>query len=228
MVLKLYTINCNRRNNSSTNHDIEMLRKVFNLRYQVYHDEMGVVPENPEKEISDIFDFIPYTWNFLVADDDEPVGVLRLTKYSDEYGLPIFYSSKELKNQLDKKINLYERIKNGSVFSEGSRFVVSKDYRRRSTGGKSLVSSILAINFYDECKKVGITDILIVANPNQINLYKKVGFEEIGKKIDELTGIDSPIMYAKLDGGFKQFMMDLKFKLAKKMVYRIPNNSIYI
>lgn len=73
--------------------------------------------------------------------------------------------------------------------------------------------------------------MLIVINPKLENMYKEIGFKIIGKKIDELTNIESPIMYAERKDVEKFFRKLEKFLYLKQLWYgmgRIPKYHIYL
>ncbi|NVM56002.1 MAG: GNAT family N-acetyltransferase, partial [Candidatus Helarchaeota archaeon] len=179
MKLRVYTLNS--RNGLKSDAKNELLRYVFRVRYRVYHDEMGVIPENPERELYDEYDFIEPTSIFLAIDGSKPVGTMRLTRYSERYKLPIF---KNFENELKNMFNIHGRIREGRKFAEASRFTVLEDYRL----GRSCVPAILTCMMYDRCVEDGITDLMIVANPGQQKLYENAGFEVFGVKKELLTG----------------------------------------
>lgn len=201
MNLSLYILNS--RDGLQPDIKNELFRSALKVRYQVYHDEMNVVPENPEKELYDKFDFIDPTCIFLALDHHKPVGTMRLTEYSKGNKLPLFKDFEEiLENQLD----FYNRIKEGEKFAEASRFTVLKEYR----SGKSYVFSFLTCIMHDQCVDNGVTDLVIVANPRQLKLYEAAGFKVFGNNKDRLTGIESPAMYTKVEDDFGQFVKYLK------------------
>lgn len=120
----------------------QILRSAFALRYKVYCEEMGVVQPNEERMLYDEFDFTPNSYIFVATDDSKkPIGTVRLTKYSEKEKIPLFTSNEKLVEEIIKKINFYEKINDGRIFSEASRFVINKDYRKEATKGKSLVSA---------------------------------------------------------------------------------------
>lgn len=216
MNLIVYTLNS--RNGLKPDIKNDLLRGVFRVRYQVYHDEMKVVPENPERELYDEYDFIEPTSIFLSLVGSKPVGTIRLTRYSERYKLPIFKNfEKELKNMFD----ICERIKAGRKFAEASRFTVLEDYRL----GRSCVPSILTCMMYDRCVEDGVRDLFIVANPGQLKLYENAGFKAFGIKKDPLTGIESPAMLAEVKDGFGQFIKYLRPTLKKKGLMHIFGQS---
>lgn len=216
MNLRVFTLNC--RNGLKPVIKNELLHSAFNVRYQVYHNEMGIVPENSEREIYDEYDFMKATSIFLVLDSSKPIGTMRLTKYSENIKLPIF---KNLEKELKSMLNIQDRIKMGRKFAEISRFTVLKDYRK----GRSYVQSILTCLVYDQCVFDEVTDIVIVANPSQSKLYKKAGFEVFGIKKDTLTHIKSPAMHAEVSDGFGQFIKYLKSILKKNCHIHLFNHS---
>lgn len=216
MNLRVYTLNS--RNGLKPDIKNELLRGVFRVRYQVYHDEMSVIPENPQRELYDKYDFIETTSIFLALDGSKPVGTMRITRYSEKHKIPIFKNfEKELKNMF----NIHARIREDRKLAEASRFTVLEDYRL----GRSCVPSILTCMMYDRCVEDGITDLVIVANPEQLKLYENAGFKAFGIKKEPLTGIESPAMHAEVKDGFGQFIKHLKPTLKRKGLIQLFGQS---
>jgi N-acyl-L-homoserine lactone synthetase len=163
MALRLITLNG--KTGSQSDCWNELLNAAFRLRYTVYHDESGVIESNEEKRIYDIFDFMDTTFIFLVTDDDEPAGTMRLTRYSNQHELPMLDDFEE---ELERKLDFHNNIKNGKIYAEPSRFTVLRNYRHDK--GR-LVPGILTCMMHDRCVLEGITDLVMVANPEQQRLY---------------------------------------------------------
>jgi N-acyl-L-homoserine lactone synthetase len=212
--MNLRVCNLNARNDLKPETTDRLLHGAFKVRYQVYHDEMVLIPENPERELCDDYDFIDQTTIFVALDGTEPVGTLRLTRFSERYELPMF---KNFRDELENGLGIFEKMKNGRKFAEGSRFTVLKEYRH----GKGLVPSVLTCMMHDQCVEDGVTDIVIVANPGQQRLYETAGFKAFGVKRDSLTGIESPAMHAEVKDGLGEFIKYLKSKLKGKDLIRI-------
>ena len=216
MSLRVYTLNS--WNGLKPDIRNELLRGVFRVRYQVYHDEMRVVPENPERELHDEYDFMESTSIFLALDGSKPVGTMRLTRYSENHKLPIF---KNFEKELENMFDIHDRIREGRKIAEASRFTVLEAYRHR----RSYVPSILTCVMYDRCMEDGITDLVIVANPGQLKLYENAGFKVFGIKKEPLTGIESPAMHAEVKDGFGQFIKYLKPTLKRKGLIELFGQS---
>lgn len=210
MALRLITLNS--KTGSQPGCSNELLSAAFGLRYTVYHDELRVIESNKEKLIYDIFDFKETTFIFLVTDDDEAAGTMRLTRYSDQHGLPMLQDFKE---ELERELDFQKNIKNGMVYAEPSRFTVLRNHRRDK--GR-LVPGILTCMMHDRCVLEGITDLVMVANPEQQGLYEKFGFRTLAWKKDRLTGIVSPAMHAEVSGGLGEMVEFLKENLKRKGV----------
>lgn len=216
MNLKVYTLNSRGDLKSVIKNDL--LHSAFRVRYQVYHEEMNVIPENQEKELYDKYDFINSTSIFLALDGPKPAGTMRLTRFSKKYKLPIY---KNFKKELKNILNINRRIKEGRKFAEVSRFTVLREYRH----GRSYVPSLLTCVMYDRCVEDGITDLVIVANPRQLKLYESAGFKVFGMKKDLLTGIESPAMHAEVEGIFSEFINYLKNSLRRNKNFRMIDES---
>jgi N-acyl-L-homoserine lactone synthetase len=210
MALRLITLN--NKTGSQPDCSNDLLNAAFRLRYTVYHDELGVIESNKEKRIYDIFDFMATTFIFLVTDNDEPAGTMRLTRYSDQHGLPMLQDFKE---ELERELDFHNNIKNGKIYSEPSRFTVLRNYRHDK--GR-LLPAILTCMMHDKCVHEGITDLVMVANPEQQRLYEKFGFRTFAWKKDTLTGIVSPAMHAEVSGGFGEMVRFLNENLKRKGV----------
>jgi len=217
MALRIYTLNG--RNDLKPELKDELLHAAFRIRYRVYYDEMGVIKQNPERELCDEYDFIEPTSIFVALDGAIPVGTLRLTRFTEKFELPMF---KNFRTELEGRIGISGLMKNGRQFAEGSRFTVLAKYRH----GKGLVPSLLTCMMHDQCVEDGVTDLVIVANPGQRKLYEAAGFRVLGVKRDTLTGIESPAMHAEVKNGLGQFIKYLKSKLKGKDLIRMRSNRI--
>lgn len=218
MNLRVYTLNCRGGLNPVIKNDL--LHGAFKVRYQVYHDEMGIVPSNPEEEICDEQDFTESTAIFLSLDGKNPAGTIRLSMNMNPE-ITKMPEPDDLIKKAGNTRNIGRKTAAGWKPAEVSRFTVLKEYRNRST----CVPSILTCMMYDRCINEGITDLVIVANPSQSGLYKKAGFEIVGFKKDPLTGIESPAMHAEVRGGFGQFINYLKPILKKRGYEKIFDHA---
>jgi N-acyl-L-homoserine lactone synthetase len=210
MALRLITLNSKTGSQPDCSND--PFNAAFRLRYIVYHDESGVIDSNKEKRILDIFDLMDTTFIFLVTDGDVPAGTMRLTRYSEQHGLPMLQDFKE---ELERELDFQESIKNGKIYAEPSRFTVLRNYRHDK--GR-LVPGILTCMMHDRCVLEAITDLVMVANPEQQGLYEKFGFKTFAWKKDTLTGIVSPAMHAEVSGSFGKMVEFLKENLKRKGV----------
>lgn len=226
MSFNFYTLNS--RNGLSANDNNSLLHDAFGVRYIVYHDELNLVPSNEEREIYDRFDFMDPTYIFLAEEEKarptRPVGTMRLTKYTEEEGLPILERSYD--EVLRRESEIFDRIRDGRYFAEPSRFTVLKDHRH----GKTYVPSALTTMMYERCIEDGVTDLIMVANPKQIELYEKAGFRTLGTKKDNLTGMESPVMHTDIERGgksdFGRFVKKLKFNMAIRNLPSISQDYV--
>ena len=147
----------------------------------------------------DAFDFSDKTYIFVALDDGTPVGTLRLTEYSDGERLPIF---RNFESEIYSSLGFDKRLEEGRKFSESSRFTVLKDYRENM----SMVPARLKCKMYEKCIDLGLTDMLIVANPSNVDFYKAAGFKEFARKVDEFSQIDSPAMHAYIHDKFGEIV----------------------
>lgn len=208
MSLRLHTLDS--RNGLSSDQKEELLHGAFRIRYQVYHDEMGIGPYIPKGEIYDEFDFLENTCIFVALDENEPVGTLRLTEYSEDIGLPIF---KDFEREIYDGLDFEKMLRDGRRFSEASRFTVLSDYRN----GMAMVPALLKCVMYDECIDRGLTDMLIVANPSNVDFYHSAGFREFARKVDKFSEIESPAMYADIDDKFGEIVDRMKAIATKRL-----------
>jgi N-acyl-L-homoserine lactone synthetase len=176
---------------SGNTEDGNLLRRIFRVRYLVYHDEMGLTPANSKREVNDGFDYLDSTINFLALHQGRPVGALRLVEWSEKgfYMDDVF--GNELKTYRDEQ-NLRE-----SGCAELSRFVVLKEYR----GLTSCVTAHLVAAIYSHCTKNNIEDIFIAANPEKQRLYQRAGFRAIGQpRVYPAVGRPGIPMHMKISG----------------------------
>lgn len=107
-------------------------RSVFRLRYQVYCHEARFLNPADYPEQLEVDDYDPVSEHFIASNlgtEDEPVGVVRLVRWSDNLSFP---TSKHY-NSLDEKLALLNYpIK---TTAEISRLCISKLYRKRAEDG---------------------------------------------------------------------------------------------
>ncbi len=197
MEIDLVRIKC--RENFKNNFIKECHESVLHLRYNVYHEEMHVIPPNDLKKVDDKYDYHKSTVLFVAMVNNEVAGTLRLVKFDFNHKLPLLEEHIMLETILCRKISFDKKIYGGRVFSEAGRFVLLKDYRRNNSNGGKLISFMLMKDYTDYCKDEGITDIIGVANPKLLTFYNKIGFYKIYNICDKTTGIESPIIHGEVD-----------------------------
>lgn len=147
----------------------EELEQAFRIRYNVFGEELGRLDlqKYSDQKEWDMYDSLGVTTNFIAFASGMPVGTARLIEDS-RFGFP-----------MDNLFSLYNlRIKSRKL-GEGSRLAVIKEYR----GGKGIGISLLKILHNCAIHK-GITDICITSAANNIaEIYKKIGYHQIGNSI---------------------------------------------
>ena len=111
----------------------ELLKEVFNLRYQVYCHECGFLNPDDYPEGLEIDQYDPQSINFAALDhEDTIVGTIRLIMNSETTPFPI-----EVHCQSMIKKNGFPR----NHIAEISRLAVSKKYRKRVDDGRTGMES---------------------------------------------------------------------------------------
>lgn len=143
--------------------DKEELNKVYNLRYQVYCEELGFLDKNKYINQLETDEYDSHSVTFGAYHNKELIGALRLIGQSP-HGVPT-----------SKFVDLKPFIPEGAKFGEVSRFVVNRKYR------KSLVS----VGLMRELVKFSLSnnfDYLIITNSIiHEKRYNKLGFYRVSK-----------------------------------------------
>lgn len=159
-------------------HEPTLLRQSFQLRYQVYCLERGLLPaeDYPDHLETDAFD--KHSIHIGTLDRSGTlVGTARLVR-PNIAGLPIF-------DHCDISSDEIELHRAHSTMVELSRLAVSRQYRRPRNGSGKLVVTLYR-SLYETSKAFGYTHWLTATEPSLQRLVSKVGFpfRQVGPEID--------------------------------------------
>ncbi len=115
-----------------------------------------------EVKETDEFDFLPVTTHFLALKDDQPVGSLRMTEYSEK-GLPI------------EIVDLSKFRLPGKKIAKASKLFVKEE---ASCAGKTMLGLFKLA--YRYAKDRNITDIYVTSNQKARPIFEKLCFKKIG------------------------------------------------
>ena len=148
---------------------------LFKARHRVYAEEEGYFPRNDRGRIFDQFDSFPTTANLVAMVNQQVVGGLRLTRWS-EAGAPsddFFDFSPYVKGDLDRVATV-------------SMFCLQKEYREIMRLGYMMITTGV---FWGLSKKLDYVAAAI--NPLIEPLVKAVGFKPLGPPyFDERHGVN--------------------------------------
>ncbi len=196
----------------------EIKQKIYEFRYHIYVEEMGVnikAGTEESKIIYDPEDDDENTAIFYIGKDHEITKTIRLQRFApnsipekiiDEYSLHLF-----------PKINSVST-------SICSRLLISKEAR----GGIALISLFLA--GYKYCLEHNVTFVFANCYPALVPMYRRIGFRPYpGKVIHIGDGIAVPVLFMLADINFLEkvrspFLDDAKFLLKKYNIPQITKN----
>jgi CRP-like cAMP-binding protein len=140
---------------------------VFKVRHKVFIEEDGKFPAMHDKRLLDFFDTIPATVNIIAMVDDNVIGCLRMTEWS-EAGLPADH-------YFDFKPYLPDNMgKLGSV----SMFCLLSEFR----SNMHLAYMLMSIGCYWGISR-NITHIITPINPDIASLIMRIGFKPLCEKV---------------------------------------------
>jgi len=115
--------------------DVELMEKVYRIRYQVYCLESGFLnpSDYPDEMESDEYD--PYSIHFIAIHGQNPIGTVRLIKKSD--------LSFPLEDHCNIKATNCAIVRSKLV--EISRLAISKTFRKRTEDGLYGIESYLTV-----------------------------------------------------------------------------------
>ena len=145
---------------------------VFKVRHKVFIEEDGKFPAQSDYRLYDYFDTIPTTVNFIAMVDENVIGCLRMTEWS-EVGLPADH-------YFDFKPLLPDNI--GKLASV-SMFCLLSEYR----SNMQLAYMLISMGCYWGISR-NITHIITPINPDIASLIQRVGFKPLCEKVVSNVG----------------------------------------
>ena len=155
------------------------LDDVFWIRRQVFSVEEGKFggEEADERYFVDRFDAHPGCANLIAYDGDEPIATIRLNLDTGA-GLPPeqFFDFSPERRRLERRWT--KEYAEPCAFGSAGMLAVRNAWRRRRDVIRALLKLAAMV-----ARSLGFTHILVVANHDNAQMYRRVGFKALGDKI---------------------------------------------
>lgn len=138
------------------------LEDLFRLRYRVYVDQEGAMPETSSKMIFDRFDAYPDTANVVALDNDRVVGGVRFVAPS------VAGTSAEELYDYTRVVQIH-----GGRIACGSMLCLDRGHRAGSIGDGMLSLGLAWL------RSLSVSHVLVCANPNARNFLQRNGWAPI-------------------------------------------------
>ena len=144
--------------------EVRDLEAIFRGRYQVYVEEMGVMPPSADAMVSDPFDWDPTTLNVVVEREGRIVGGARWVMDTGRG------------TTADKFYDFRDHLPPWAVPGAGSMLWMLPDAR----GLRGAIADMMAEGL-GWCLEQGITHVLATVNPPVAGRFEKVGYRCVGE-----------------------------------------------
>ena len=145
----------------------DLIEQVFKLRHKVFAEQTSLLQPTADGRLLDRFDAYPTTTTFVVVDEGEVVGALRLALDCSE-GVPA-----------DEYFDFREHVPEDARILHAGLFCVTEAYR-----GAALTLGLMMMSTYFGMSH-GVTYVFAPINPEIVGLVGRMGFEVIGGEFVE-------------------------------------------